>query len=402
MNKQRTLKQSVLEISSSFKTLLVTGARQVGKTTLLKDAMDLDRKYVTLDNKADLLKAKTDPKGFLEYYNPPVFIDEIQYAPEIFNYIKIVADDSNEKGLMWMTGSQRYDMMQGITESLAGRVAILDMLGFSLYELYDKANLHKPFLPQKNRKAVLKRQNVKDTFKLIWQGFFPDVVNKNEKGRAVFYDSYVQTYIERDIRKIINVTDESSFLIFLKAAAARTGQELNLSNIAKDVGISTNTAKSWLSVLQTSGILYLLNPYFKNITKRLTKTPKIYFTDTGLAAYLAGWTACQALEEGIAAGAFFETFVITEIIKSYKHNAVPVNLYYYRDSDGKEIDLLINQNGLFYPIEIKKTSTPMPEDVKAFNTFSKIEKTGCGSLICLTDKPQPLTDNITAISIWDI
>jgi predicted AAA+ superfamily ATPase len=402
MNKKRTLEKAILEISAAFKSVLLTGARQVGKTTLLKNAMGANRKYVTFDNKTDLLQAKTDPKGFLENYSPPVLIDEIQYAPEIFSYIKIILDNTNEKGGIWMTGSQQYNMMQGVTESLAGRVAILDMLSFSIYELQNKANLQKPFLPQKNRIPILKYENAKNTFKIIWQGMFPDAINKNERERAVFYDSYVQTYIERDIRQTINVSDEPAFLIFLKVAASRTGQELNLTNMAKDIGISPNTAKSWLSILNTSGLIYLLQPYFKNVTKRLSKTPKMYFADTGLAAHLAGWTTSEALETGISAGAFFETFVITEILKSYKHTATPVNLYYYRDSNGKEIDLLIWQNGLFYPIEIKKTSTPLPDDVKSFATFEKIEKIGYGNLICLTDKPQPLSENITAISIWEI
>jgi predicted AAA+ superfamily ATPase len=402
MNKKRTIEQSILEISSSFKSLLVSGPRQVGKTTLLKDALGANRKYVTLDNKADLLKAKKDPKGFLETYSPPALIDEIQYAPEIFSYIKILLDNSDERGQIWMTGSQQYNMMQGVTESLAGRVAIIDMLGFSIYELQNKAALQKPFLPMKDRKPVLKYQSAKDTFQIIWQGFFPDVINKNIKERAVFYDSYVKTYLERDVRQIINISDEPAFLTFLKVAASRTGQEINLTNIAKDVGVSPNTAKAWLSILQTSGLVHLLRPYFKNTTKRFTKTPKMYFMDTGLACHLAGWTTPEALEIGIAAGAFFETFVITEIIKSYKHNVTPVDLYYYRDFDGKKIDLLIHQDGLFYPIEIKKTSTPMPDDIKAFATFAKIEKLGYGNLICLTEKTQPLSADAAAISVWDI
>jgi predicted AAA+ superfamily ATPase len=402
MNRKRTIEQSILEISFSFKSLLVSGPRQVGKTTLLRDALGANRKYVTLDNKADLLKAKKDPKGFLETYSPPALIDEIQYAPEIFSYIKILLDNSGKRGQIWMTGSQQYNMMQGVSESLAGRVAIIDMLGFSVYELQNKAVLQKPFLPLKDRKPVLKYQNAKDTFKIIWQGFFPDVIDKAVKERAVFYDSYVQTYLERDVRQIINISDEPAFLTFLKVAASRTGQEVNLTHIAKDVGISPNTAKAWLAILQTSGLVYLLRPYFKNATKKFTKTPKMYFMDTGLACHLAGWTTPEALEIGISSGAFFETFVMTEIIKSYKHNATPVDLYYYRDFDGKEIDLLIHQDGLFYPIEIKKTSTPMPDDIKAFATFAKIEKLGYGNLICLTDKPQPLFGNATAISVWDI
>jgi predicted AAA+ superfamily ATPase len=275
-------------------------------------------------------------------------------------------------------------------------------LGFPLYELQDKSNLQKPFLPKKDRIRVLDYKNSKETFKIIWQGSFPDVINKNERDRTIFYDSYTQTYIERDVHQIINISNEVTFLTFLKVIAARTGQELNLTDISKSVGISLNTAKSWLSILQTSGLVYLLQPYFQNATKRLTKTAKMYFMDTGLAAYLAGWTTPEALETGIAAGAFFETFVVSEIIKSYKHNAVSVDLYYYRDSDKNEIDLLIYKDGQFYPIEIKKTATPSLDDTKVFKIFSKIERVAHGNLICLTPTQQPLFANVTAISIWDI
>jgi predicted AAA+ superfamily ATPase len=402
MNKKRTLAKAILEISNSFKILLLTGSRQVGKTTLLKDTAAPDRKYVTLDNPSFLVQVKTDPQGFLVEYNPPVCIDEIQYAPEIFSYIKMLVDSSNEYGRIWMTGSQQFNMMQGVTESLAGRVAILNMFGFSIYELQDKADKQKPFLPKKDRKKILNYKNPKETFRIIWQGAFPDVINKNERDRRIFYDSYIQTYIERDVHQIINISNELTFLTFLKMTAARTGQELNIADIAKNAGISANTAKNWLSILQTSGLIYLLQPYFKNTTKRLSKTPKMYFMDTGLAAHLAGWTTPESLEVGIAAGAFFETFVVSEIIKSYKHNALSTNLYYYRDSDKNEVDLLIYQNGQFYPIEIKKTSTPKLEDIKAFKIFAKNEDVAYGNLICLTPTPQPLFANAHAISIWDI
>jgi predicted AAA+ superfamily ATPase len=402
MNKKRTLANAILEISKAFKVLLITGARQVGKTTLLKDISTPDRKYVTLDNPSFLIQAKTDPQGFLAEYNPPVCIDEIQYAPEIFSYIKMLVDSSNKYGRIWMTGSQQFNMMQGVTESLAGRVAILNMFGFSIYELQDKSYTQKPFLPKKNRKRILNYKNSQETFKILWQGSFPNVINKNKRDRTIFYDSYIQTYIERDVRQIINISNELTFLTFLKVIATRTGQELNLTDISKSVGISVNTAKSWLSILQTSGLVYLLQPYFQNTTKRLTKTPKMYFMDTGLAAYLAGWTTPEALEIGIASGAFFETFVITEIIKSYKHNAVSADLYYYRDSDKNEIDLLIYKDGQFYPIEIKKTATPTSDDIKAFKGFSKIENVAYGNLICLTPVQQPLFTEAAAISIWDI
>jgi predicted AAA+ superfamily ATPase len=402
VNKKRTLESSLLETSKSFKVVIVTGPRQVGKTTLMQAVSAKNRNYITLDDKEVLVKAKTDPKGFLSLYDLPILIDEVQYAPDIFSYIKMLVDSSDKRGMVWLSGSQAFDLMQGVTESLAGRVGILDMLGFSIYEIENKSKLQKPFLPIKDRKTVLTNKTPKHTFKIIWQESFPDVVSKNEKGRQRFYDSYIRTYIERDVRKIINISDEVSFIKFLKVAAARTGQELNLTDIAKDVDISPNTAKSWLSILRTSGLVYLLQPYFKNVTKRLVKTPKLYWTDTGLAAYLAGWTTPESLETGNASGAFFETFVISEILKSYYNNGYNPSLYYFRDSNGNEIDLLIEQDNKFYPIEIKKSSTPRYADIKAFDDFAKIENLGYGNLICLTDKQQPLSTGATAISIWDI
>jgi len=357
---------------------------------------------VTLDNKADLVFAKKDPKGFLETYSPPVIIDEIQYAKELFPCIKMQADASDECGQVWMTGSQQYNMMENVTESLAGRVIIIDMLGLSIYERQGIGLKQKPFLPSATPPAKLKRRNIPDTFKIIWQGSYPDVVYRDEKSRKDFYDSYVRTYLERDVKQLINVGDEIAFLTFLKVAAARTGQELNIADIAKDVGISHPTAKKWLSVLQASGIIYLLQPYFKNVTKRLVKSPKMYFLDTGLAAYLAGWTTSEALETGISSGAFFETFAISEIIKSYWHNGEKPNLHFFRDEKGNEIDLLIYQNGKHYPIEIKKHATPDRSDVSAFKIFAKLEKLGFGCEICLTSEPQPLSPETMAISVWDI
>ncbi|MDR0723738.1 MAG: ATP-binding protein [Endomicrobium sp.] len=402
MYKKRTLTKTLLEYSDSFKVILVTGFRQVGKTTFLKDSAKANRKYVSLDDPQDLLKAKTDPKGFLLTYSPPVIIDEIQYAPEIFKYIKILVDSYDKRGQIWLTGSQQFNMMQGVTESLAGRVVIMNMLGFSIYERFEKGDLQKPFLPTKNLTTKLKYKSPKETFSIIWKGSFPDIIEKNSKERTGFYDSYIKTYLERDVRQIVNVGDEIAFITFLKVIAARTGQELNLTDIAKDVSISVNTAKNWLSILQISGLVFLLQPYFKNVTKRFIKTPKLYFTDTGLASYLAGWTTPESLEVGISSGAFFETFVISEILKSYYHNGITPNFYYYRDSNNNEIDLLIHQDGKFYPIEIKKTSTPKEIDIKSFKVLSEIEEVAYGSLICLTDKPKPLNENVTAISIWDI
>jgi len=303
-----------------------------------------------------------------------------------------------------MTGSQQFELMEYVSDSLAGRIAIIELQGFSIYERNNIGLKQKPFIPAPTPAMQLKHKNANETFKIIWQGAFPEVINKNAKDRRYFYESYTKTYIERDVRKIINVRDETTFRTFIKVTAARTAQELNLDDIAKDVGVAPNTAKQWLSILRTSGLVFLLYPFHKNITKRLTKTPKLYFLDTGLAAHLAGWTTPESLEAGISAGAFFETFAIGEIMKSYWHNGESPEVYFYRDSDGKEIDLLIYQNNKYYPIEIKKHSTPKLSDIAAFTTFSKIPgiNLGYGCEICLTPDLQPLSPTATAISIWNI
>jgi len=389
-------------MSGKFKVLLLDGPRQIGKTTLLKKTSDGKYKYVSLDNPQDLLKAKNDPRGFLDTYAPPCIIDEIQYAPELFPYIKMIADNTGKRALYWLTGSQQYNLLQGVTESLAGRVVLIDMLGFSIYEREGKGDKQKPFLPSSDPACILKRRNSADTFKVIWQGAFPDVINADAEYREAFYDSYIRTYIERDVRQIINIGSEVKFITFLKVAAARTGQELNLAGIARDVGVDPKTAEKWLSVLKTSGLVYLLQPYHKNITKRLTKHPKLYFMDTGLAAHLAGWTTSKSLEAGVSAGAFFETFVITEILKSYYHNGKNPHFSFFRDSDKSEIDLLIYQDGKYYPIEIKKHGTPDSSDIKAFKTFAKNEPLGFGCEICLVPNLQPLAPEVIAMSVWDI
>lgn len=400
---ERTLAKEIKRISENFKAILITGPRQIGKTTLLKHSSEADRKYVTLDNPSDLMFAKTDPKGFLDTYSPPVIIDEIQYAPELFPYIKMLLDNANKNGLIWLTGSQQYNMMKNVTESLAGRIIIIDMLGLSTYERNGIGPKQSPFLPSPISKNLLTKKSTTDTFKIIWQGAFPDVLSKEDlKNWTAFYDSYIRTYLERDVRQLINVGNEVAFITFLKVVAARTAQELNFEDIARNVGISPATAKNWISVLKTSGIVYLLQPYFKNITKRLTKTPKLYFMDTGLAAYLAGWTTPEALQFGTSAGAFFETFVVSEILKSYWHNAENPPVCFFRDEKGHEIDLLIQKNNKFYPIEIKKHATPSFKDISAFKIFSKIEQIEYGCEICLTPETQLLSSNANAISVWDI
>jgi len=401
MYKERTASKVIKTTSDNFKVVLLTGMRQIGKTTLLEH-IDPKREYIVLDDKDILRQAKQEPKLFFEQHQPPVLIDEVQYAPELFPYIKMLVDKSDKYGQIWMTGSQQFAMMKNVSESLAGRVALVDMMGFSIYEQADKGLEQKPFLPSKAPAQKLKRKTTSDTFHTIWRGFYPAMDSKKDDQWEIFYKSYVKTYIDRDVKSLVNVGDELKFETFLGVVAARTAQELNLTDIAKDVGITYNTAVSWLSVLKTSGLVYLLQPWSKNIGKRLIKTPKIYFTDTGLAAYLTGWRTPETLEKGAMSGAFFETFVICEILKSYIHNGREPRFFYYRDSNKVEIDLLISENDLLYPIEIKKTMHPNKNDISAFDTLGKIAKLGYGALVCMIDKPLLFTENTIALSIWDI
>jgi len=403
MLKHRTIEAVIKKADANFKTLLLTGTRQVGKTTVLKNLTNDNRIYITLDDVLSLKLVKEDPYLFFQTYKPPLLIDEIQYAPELFSHIKMLIDKNNQPGQVWMTGSQQFLLMKGVSESLAGRLAVLELMGFSIYEQEKKGNLQKPFLPSQTPPSILSKKTLSETYRIIWKGSFPEITLKKDDTWSLFYSSFVKTYIERDVRQLLNIGNELSFYNFLKVVAARTGQELNLTDISNSLDISLNTVKSWLSVLQASGIVFLLQPYYENITKRLTKRPKLYFLDTGLCAYLTDWNTPETLASGAMNGAIFETFVISEILKSYKHNGLHPSLYYYRDSNQVEIDLLILQNGVFYPVEIKRTATPDPKMVKHFAVLESFgKKIEYGSLICLTDNVYPLTHNANAISVWDI
>ncbi len=403
---ERTLERHVREISDQFPVLLVTGARQVGKTTLLTELSGDERKIVTLDDPLNLNLARQDPALFMQKYTPPVIIDEIQYAPEILPYIKMAADRERNNGMFWLTGSQQFQMMHGISESLAGRVGILNLLGLSRREITGKGIKMPPFLPTPGHIAELERAEtataikLKELYRLIWRGSYPKVGSKTTINRQVFYDSYLQTYLQRDVRDLANVGDLSAFTRFIRAAAARTAQLLNLTDLARDADIAVNTAKSWLSVLQASGIIYLLEPYHTNFTKRLFKTPKLYFLDTGLCSYLTDWLTPETLESGAMTGAILETWIFGELLKSYLHNGQRAPFYFYRDKDKKEADLLIVQDGVIYPLEFKKTASPSKHDISVFKTLKNLDKPiGPGALICLTEKTLPLTEEHQAIPV---
>mgnify|MGYP002784871219 CR=1 FL=1 len=400
----RTLTYTARKINGSFKVLMITGPRQVGKTTLLRDLVDGERNYVTLDDLNARTVAQQDPGLFIQQYQPPVTIDEVQYAPNIFSSIKIAVDRAQQNGMYWLTGSQKYHLMKGITESLAGRVAIVDLLGLSLAELEGRAEHSIPFMPTPEwlahaEKYAKRPKGLKEIYQQIWRGSFPEV-NLPGVDRNIFYRSYVQTYVQRDVQDILKITDATQFNNFLIAVAARTGQLLNYSDLARDVGIDNKTAKAWLSVLETSGLVYLLHPYFNNVGKRMVKAPKLYFLDTGLCTYLTQWPDAAALESSAMAGAILETFIFTEILKSYWHNGVMPRFYYYRDVDQQEVDLLIDTADTIYPVEFKKTATPSLTASKHFKALEKFgKKIGHGMVICFVEKPVMLSREVTAIPV---
>lgn len=396
---KRTSEDVIKNLSKQFKVVLVTGARQVGKSTLLKHC-DENRNYVSLDDLSERELAINEPKLFLETHKAPLIIDEIQYAPNLLSYIKLIVDKSDKKGQYWLTGSQQFHLMKNVSESLAGRVGILDLMGLSLAELSQTPN-NEPFFPDleyiEKRRENNKNYSTSDIFKIIYNGSFPALNNQDEfQDRNAFYSAYIRTYIERDIRDLSSISNEMKFLNFIRVVAARTGQVLKYSELANAVDISEPTAKTWLSVLVSSNIVYLLEPYYRNITKRMTKMPKIYFLDTGLCSYLTGWSSPEVIEKGAMNGAFFETFVVSEILKSYRHNGERPLIYWYRDTQQKEIDLLIERDGKLHPIEIKLTSNPNKSMLKHFNV---LDNQGYGGLICMRESDIPLTEGVSAIPI---
>ncbi len=398
----RALKSVVLEMTNTFPVVLVTGPRQVGKTTLLESIAKKKRKYVSLDDPLARQLAKTEPSLFLQRYEPPVLIDEIQYAPELLPYIKMHVDRSKRNGEFWLTGSQMFQMMNGVSESLAGRVGILPMQGLSTSELNELPN--EPFStdPDRllNRLPIARKMSLNEVYSRILKGSMP-AIHAMEQSLERFYASYVDTYIHRDIRDLSQVADEMQFLRFLTACAARTSQMVNYSELSKDVGISSPIAKKWLSILVSTGIVVLVEPYFNNTSKRMIKAPNLYFMDTGLCAYLTRWTSSESLEVSAMSGAFFETWVVSEIIKSYLNAGRRPPVYYYRDSDQHEIDLLIEENGILYPIEIKKSSRPSKSAGRHFSVLKRTgHECGVGSFVCMADDLIPITPDMWAVPSW--
>jgi predicted AAA+ superfamily ATPase len=403
---ERTMKKVIEQTSKSFPVLLLTGSRQIGKTTLLESMASRDRRYVSLDDLQARSLAKNDPRAFIQRYEPPVIIDEVQYAPELFTYIKIYVDTHKQGGLFWLTGSQQYRLMQGIQESLAGRVAILDMLGLSYKEITGKPFDGAPFWPSMElvHNSPLGRElTIRELYEHIWKGSFPKPLVDNGVNRKLFYSSYIQTYISRDIKDLYNISNELAFHNFLVAVAARTGQLLNYTNLANDADIDQKTAKLWLSMLEKTAIIQLLHPYSPNITKRIVKTPKVYFLDTGLAAYLTNWDSPDSLMTGAMNGQMLETWVFGEILKSFWHNGDEPAIYFYRDTNQKEIDFVMEKNMTLYPIDVKKTTMPDRTDMKNFRTLDGLKKkVGTGAVICLYPAAMPIGEEVISYPAWEI
>ncbi|WP_308604543.1 ATP-binding protein [uncultured Fibrobacter sp.] len=404
MYRKRHAEETVKKLSQMFGAVLVAGPRQVGKTTMLK-TLTQNIGYVTLDDIIVRTAAREQSSTFFKDNPPPVFVDEIQKAPELFEQVKMYIDRDRKKGQFYMCGSQQFAMMKGVSESLSGRIGLLTLLGYSLREIYD-IDFNMPFIPTEEyftaRKSCLKNVDYDDVWKIIWRGSMPELFENSDYDWQMFYGAYLRTYIERDVKDLTEIGDTVKFSKFMIAVAAMTGNILNKASLARDVGISEPTAERWLSILVASNIVFLLQPYANNITKRAIKTPKAYFLDTGLAAYLTKWNTSDVLKNGAMAGAFFESFVVSEIIKShYNKGILEPPIYFYRDKEMNEIDLLIENAGTLHPIEIKKHADPAKKDMEAFAVLDKIGgvKRGAGGVICLYDNLVTLNGNDRCIPI---
>lgn len=388
----RHMEQVVTRLTAQYPAIMLIGPRQVGKTTMLEHLMAQEgrgRKKVTLDDLTERELAKTDPKMFFQLHKPPLLIDEIQYAPELFPYIKIMVDERHEPGDFWMTGSQIFRMMEDVQESLAGRVALLHLSPLSQSEIMGHSSI--PF--QVDLSLLTERQEVcavwdtREMYQKIYRGGMPALVTGQYENANIFYSSYIDTYMERDVRRLSERIDSLKFLRFLRSAAARAGQQVNYKGIADDAEIDQVTAKNWLHILEALGIVFLLYPFSNNVLKRTVSTPKLYFYDTGLVCYLTRWTSGDTAMDGAMNGALLENYTVAEVVKSYQNAGQEPYLYYYRDADAKEIDLILERDGRLFPMEIKKMASPPKKMTRVFDLIDKSPlQRGTGAVLCMADK----------------
>lgn len=398
---KRHIEKVVNECLEQFSVLLVTGPRQVGKTTLLQYTCQ-NFKYATFDDPITLNEAIEESNLFIMNNEPPLLIDEVQYAPQILRYLKLYVDKNKRKGLFALTGSQAFNLMKNVSETLAGRMAVIELSGLSLREIHG-VNFFEPFIP--NEQYIEKRKNYLLDYNNLWEtihrGMMPELQN-NKINWERYYSSYIKTYLERDVRQLINVTNELKFIKFLTSLAVRCGELLNVNAIANEVETSADTIKRWISVLQSSGIIFLLEPYSNNVLKRAIKTPKVYFYDSGLVCYLARWISADTAKVGAQAGNIFENFVVSEIVKSHLNAGKTISsIYFYRDRDQREIDLVIEEDGKLYPIEIKMSGNPTKAMGRHFSALDNIpnKERMNGIILCLYDKKTYLSENIISLPI---
>ena len=403
---RRSLEKIVLQVTKEYPVVLLSGPRQVGKTTMLKKLMEgTERNYVSLDDLQERELARTDPELFLQLHKPPILIDEVQYAPELFPYIKIIVDKEQKKGDFWLTGSQVFSLMRGVQESLAGRVALLSLSSLSQAEAYggeeEMFTLNTESLL--SRKKGRKLADAEEIFKRIFKGSMPAIVSGDITSTGIFYNSYLSTYIERDVKSLSDAIDSLKFLRFITALAARCSQMLNVSELARDAELNQKQVKDWLGILETLGIIFYLYPYSNNLLKRLVRTPKVYFYDTGLVAYLTKWSSPETLASGAMSGAILENYVVSEIRKTYLNQGKEAFMYYYRDKDAKEIDLVLEQDGELHPIEIKKSANPASEILRVFPVLDKPSlKRGNGAVICLKTDLSAFNKENYIVPVWMI
>lgn len=398
----RSLEPVIKKAVREFPAAALVGPRQSGKTTLLKHLFEARYSIVSLEPPDVRLAALNDPRGFLNLYPPPVIFDEIQYAPELLPYIKEQIDAHRDRvGQYILTGSQNLLLMQQVTESLAGRAAVLKLLPMSRWEVNGQTGRS---LPWEKKTSSLTTQSQPELWEQILRGFYPEIVRAPERDFRLWHASYMQTYLERDVRNLRNIGSLTQFQTFLRALAARSAQILNLSDLARDVGVSVNTAKDWISLLESSFQIFLLRPYYANIGKRLVKAPKIYFTDSGLLCYLVGLRDIEHAMSGPMGGAIFENMVVAEMLKIFTHRGEEPAMYYWRTSHGSEVDLVIETQSGLIPLEIKQTETPRPEMAKGIVSFRAdfAKKVAPGYVIFSGDMVLPLAENVSSLPLGNL